>query len=75
MAKPSLINSSLSWVYDLETFDYHKSYKIVIERVLERGNLPQWKEMIVTYNKEKKLKQLNGAPNLIIGIKNFANFS
>jgi len=37
MEKPAIINSALLREYDLDTFNYEKSYKIVIERVLERG--------------------------------------
>lgn len=39
MQKPTLINPALLWEYDLETFNYDKSYKIVIERILQMGNL------------------------------------
>jgi hypothetical protein len=41
MGKPKIVNTALLWKYDLETFNYEKSYKIVIERVLERGNLSE----------------------------------
>ena len=51
--RPHIINSSLLWEYDLETFNYEKSYKIVIERVLERGNLEEWREMVRLYKKEQ----------------------
>ena len=53
MARPDIINTTLLWEYDLGTFDYARSYKIVIERVLQRDNLVQWREMIDIYNKEK----------------------
>ncbi len=51
MDKPKIINTALLWEYDLETFNYEKSYKIVIERVLERGNLDRWCEMVRLYGK------------------------
>ena len=53
MAKPDIINPALLWEYDLETFNYDKSYKIVIERVIQRGNLKEWREMVRYYSKEK----------------------
>ena len=53
MSKPDIINPALLWEYDLETFNYDKSYKIVIERVLERGNLREWRNMINYYPKDK----------------------
>ncbi len=36
--KPDL-SKHLLWEYDFEKFDFKKSYRIIIERVLERGNL------------------------------------
>jgi hypothetical protein len=32
----------LLWEYDLTTFDYDKSKAIIIERVIQRGNLKDW---------------------------------
>ena len=46
--KPN-INSALLWEYNLKTFNWKKSYKIVIERVLQLGNLEEWKEMYNFY--------------------------
>ena len=46
--KPN-INSALLWEYNLETFNWKKSYKIVIERVLQLGNLEEWQEMYRCY--------------------------
>ena len=48
----------LLWEYDLKTFNYDKSYKIVIERVLQLGTLNDWKEMIRFYSKEKILETI-----------------
>ena len=45
------ISGTLLWEYDLTVFNWDKSYKIVIERVLERGNLPEWKEIVLFYGK------------------------
>jgi hypothetical protein len=39
MGKPKIINTALLWKYDLEAFNYEKSYKIIIERILGKGNL------------------------------------
>ncbi len=44
--QPDIINPALLWEYDLTTFNYEKLYKIVIERVLQRGNLNEWREMV-----------------------------
>lgn len=64
MNRPSIINSTLLWEYDLETFNYVRSYKIVIERVLERGNLMQWKEMIHLFDKEKIIETIKWSAQL-----------
>ncbi len=72
MAKPDIINSALLWEYDLDKFNYEKSYKIVIERVLERGNLFQWKEMLATYNKEKIIETIEWSAQIDNRDKEFA---
>ncbi len=50
MKKRPDINNALLWEYDLETFDWVKSYKIVIERILQLGNLDEWREMVKFYS-------------------------
>jgi len=64
MAKPDIINPALLWEYDLETFNYDKSYKIVIERVLERGNLSEWRTMVSYYPKDKILETIDWSAQL-----------
>ena len=41
--KPNIPNYLL-WEYDLGTFNYTKSYKIVIERILLLGKIEDWIE-------------------------------
>ncbi|MCF2496029.1 MULTISPECIES: DUF6922 domain-containing protein [Dyadobacter] len=55
--KPN-IPSRLLWEFDYDSFDFKKSYKIVIERVLERGNLDNWREMIRFYSKSQILETI-----------------
>jgi len=50
--KPNL-PAYLLWEYDLETFNYTKSYKIVIERVLIMGKIEDWNEMLNFYPLQK----------------------
>ena len=45
------IASHLLWEYDLDTFDYQASRSIVIERVIERGRLEDWKAIVGFYGK------------------------
>jgi hypothetical protein len=72
--KPHIINTALLWEYDLETFNYEKSYKIVIERVLERGNLEEWKEMVKLYSKEQILETIEWSAQLDKRDKDFSKF-
>ncbi len=52
---PSL-PSHLFWEYDLSKFNYIKSYFIVIERVIERGTIEQWRKVQHFYGKGKMLE-------------------
>lgn len=72
--KPDIINPALLWEYDLETFNYEKSYKIVIERVLERGNLEEWREMVRIYTKEQILETIDWSAQLEKRDKEFSKF-
>jgi hypothetical protein len=72
--RPHIINQVLLWEYDLETFNYKKSYKIVIERVLERGNLEEWKEMVKLYSKEQILETIEWSAQLDKRDKEFSKF-
>lgn len=72
--KPHIINTALLWEYDLETFNYVKSYKIVIERVLERGNLEEWREMVGLYSREQILETIEWSAQLDKRDKDFSKF-
>lgn len=56
--KPN-IPPRLLWEFDYENFDFKRSYKIVIERILERGNLENWREMIKFYSKSQILETID----------------
>ena len=70
--KPNIIKPALLWEYDLDTFNYDKSYKIVIERVLERGNLEEWKEMVRYYSNDKILETISWSAQLEKRDKDFS---
>ncbi|MEP6700712.1 MAG: hypothetical protein ABJA85_05330 [Bacteroidota bacterium] len=72
--RPNIINPALLWEYDLDTFNYTKSYKIVIEWVLERGNLEEWKEMVRLYSKEQILETIEWSAQLDKRDKEFSKF-
>lgn len=71
--KPNIPDNFL-WEYDLETFNYDKSYKIVIERVLQLGNLDQWREILIYYGEEKILTTIDWSAQLDQRGKEFSRF-
>ena len=66
------ISAHLLWEFDFEKFNFEKSYKIVIERVLERGKLKEWEEMMKFYTKKQIKETLNWSKQLKDKDKNFA---
>ena len=64
----------LLWEYDLNTFNYDKSYKIVIERVLQMGTLDDWKEIVNYYSTEKILETIEWSAQLDKRDKDFSKF-
>jgi hypothetical protein len=72
--KPSIINSALLWEYDLDTFNYERSYKIVIERILQLGNLEEWRNMVKFYTKEQILETIEWSGQLDQRDKDFSRF-
>jgi hypothetical protein len=72
--KPHIINTALLWEYDLETFNYDRSYKIVIERVLQLGNLTEWRNMANYYTKAQILETIEWSAQLNKRDKDFAKF-
>ena len=71
--KPN-INSAHLWEYNLDTFNWVKSYKIVIERVLERGNLEEWQEMVKFYSRSQILETIAWSAQLDQRDKEFSRF-
>ncbi|MEI7977601.1 MAG: hypothetical protein WCI53_02045 [Bacteroidota bacterium] len=69
--KPN-IPGYLLWEYDLETFNYQKSYKIVIDRVLLRGTIEDWTEMLRFYSIEKILETIDWTKQIDKREKDFA---
>jgi hypothetical protein len=72
--RPNIINPALLWEYDLDTFSYERSYKIVIERVLERGTLEEWREMVKLYTREQILETIEWSAQLDKRDKDFSRF-
>jgi hypothetical protein len=72
-SKPNIPGYFL-WEYDLETFNYDKSYKIVIERILERGNIEEWREILRYYGEQKILETIEWSAQLDSRGKKFSRF-
>jgi len=47
------IRKHLLWEYDLEKINFSKLATVVIERVIERGNIADWKALVQYYGKNK----------------------
>lgn len=62
--KPNL-PKTLFWDFDFEKIDWRRSHKTVIERVLDRGNLADWEEMIHFYSAENVLYALKNEINYL----------
>jgi hypothetical protein len=69
-----IINPALLWEYDLETFNYDKSSKIVIERILQMGNLEEWRNMVNYYSREQILETIEWSAQLDKRDKDFCRF-
>lgn len=71
--KPN-IAAWLLWEYDYQTFNWDKSAKIAIERVIERGDLHDWREMKSYYTLEQILGAIDWSKQLSERDKQFARF-
>ena len=74
MAQKPNIPATLLWEYDLTTFNFTTSYKIVIERILERGNLHDWREMKACYTVEQIKETIEWSSQLDKRNKEFCRF-
>ncbi len=69
--KPNL-PQHLLWEYDLEKFDYDRSWRIAIERVIERGNLEEWRETQAYFGKQRFVDVVEWSRQLTSRDKDFA---
>ena len=69
--KPN-IRPHLLWEYNLETFNWQKSFKVVIERVIQRGTFEDWKELVAFYPLEQISEAIEWSRQLTLRDKNFA---
>jgi Family of unknown function (DUF6922) len=69
-SKPKL-RRHLLWEYDFGRFDFDRSAAVVIERVVERGNMEEWREIMRYYGREKILEEARKSRQLDHRDKNF----
>ena len=65
------IRKHLLWDFDIATFNFVQGASLVIERVIERGNLEDWKAMIHFYSKPTVLEISKKSRQLGLKDKNF----
>lgn len=58
------IRKHLLWDVDVEQFDYNKGRKLVIERVVQRGNMDDWLTLFNLYGYEMVRKEIMRIPYL-----------
>jgi len=59
----SVLRKILFWDTDINKIDWHKQYKAVIQRVFERGNDDEKKEILRFYGKDK-IKAITGSTRI-----------
>ena len=59
----SVLRKILFWDTDINKIDWHKQYKAVIQRVFERGNDNEKKEILRFYGKDK-IKAITGSTRI-----------
>lgn len=64
MIKNPAIRKHLLWEYNWEEVDFLKLATVIIERVIERGNMKDWKEIIRFYGKKKIAETANRSTRL-----------
>ncbi|MFQ5446273.1 MAG: hypothetical protein ACE5FF_05010 [Saprospiraceae bacterium] len=66
-----MLRRHLLWGYDFGRFDFNRSASLVIERVIERGNMEEWREIMRYYGREKILEVARKSRQLDQRDKNF----
>ena len=57
VARPSL-PKVLFWDLEFDKIDWRRSYRMIIERVLDKGNVAEWEEMIRFYGRGNVINAL-----------------
>ncbi len=65
------ISPHLLWEYNMESFDFRRSRKVVIERIVQRGNIQDWRIMMGYYSKTDILNVVRNSRQLSKKDKSF----
>jgi hypothetical protein len=65
------IRKHLLWDFDITTFNFTQGAYLVIERVIERGNLDDWRAIIQFYSKPTILAVAKNSKQLGVKDKQF----
>lgn len=65
------ISPHLLWEYSMESFDFRRSRKVVIERIVQRGNIQDWRIMMDYYSKTDILNVVRNSRQLSKKDKSF----
>lgn len=68
---PPRIRRHLLWDFDGENFDFVLNNRVVIERVIERGNMDDWREMVGFYGRDRILEVARSSTRLDARHKHF----
>jgi hypothetical protein len=76
--KPNL-PKRLFWDWNYDKIDWEKHYLAVIDRVIERGNKDEWKEVVLHYGETRIInalkKEIKYLPDYVIGdVCSYFNF-
>ena len=62
----------LLWEYDLDTLDYERHYRIIIERIIERGGMEEWVGAVRYYGRDLICAVAQGSRRLTERNRHFA---
>ena len=70
----SRIREHLLWEFDYDNFNYDSGRKIVVERVVQRGNMADWLTILNLYGYDGVREEIKKLPYLTAKDMNFVQF-
>lgn len=66
------MSAHLLWEFDADTIDFSKHYRIIIERIIERGGMDEWRGAVKHYGVETICEVAKSSKGLSDRNRNFA---